>query len=190
METKIVLVRNACFETVDDQPVLTGDKKYSSRMDLLVRRTANLAAEHVEAWRCEAFEQTPLRERTLRLTTPVLHLIQIVDTDCIMRRRSFELTTPMRIVIREPSGIDDQRPAIRCDFDVQQIVVSVATVADWTAVEDEISSAIVPAAALNEITTVRKARTRFCRGGVEKIFTLENRRRELQQIRITSRIGV
>ena len=160
METKIVLVRNACFETVDDQPVLTCDKKYSSRMDRFVGRTANLAAEHVEAWRCEAFEQTPVRKRTLRLTTPVLHLVQIVNTDCVMRRCSFELTTPMRIVIREPSGIDDQRTTICRDFDVQQIVVSVATVADWTAVEDEISRAIVPAASLNEITTVRKAGAR------------------------------
>ena len=106
METKIVFVRNASSETIDNQPVLTGNEEYSSRVNRFIRRTANLAADHVEAWRREAFEKTPLREWSLRLTTPVLHLVQIVNADRVMRRRSLELTTPMRIVVSKTSRID------------------------------------------------------------------------------------
>ena len=54
-----------------------------------------------------------------------------------MRGCSFELTTPLRIGICEASGIDDERATVCRDFDVQQIVMTVTTVSDWTTIEDE-----------------------------------------------------
>src|SRR5215217_1954634 len=105
-----------------------------------------------------------------------------------MRGCSLELTTLFRFGIREASGIDDQRTTIRRDFDVQQIVMTVTTVSDWATIEDEIFRVSIPAAALNVITTVRK--TRVCLYRCKKIFAIENRRGELQQIRVVSGVGI
>src|SRR6185295_16051787 len=143
------------------------------RMNRFVNRTPRFAAKHVQPGRGETFEQTSLGQRPSRLTTAIHHLVQIIDTNCVMRRRSFKAPAPLRFIlrIRETPGIDDQRPPVCRDFDVQQIVMTMTTVSDWTTVENEVSLVLKariarsPAAALNEVATITKIRTRRCGRG-------------------------
>ncbi len=114
--------------------------------------------------------------------------------------------TPLRIFfgVREATGIHDQRFAVRGNLNVQQIVMTVAAVADWTAIKDQIlliakiRFVISPTAALNEVTAVWKTRKRF-RGfvaeragsrGIKKIRAVKDKRREFQQVRVVSRVRV
>src|SRR5215510_13567717 len=140
MKAKIKLVWDQSSETVNDQPVFTSDEEDASGMNRVIRRTTHFATQHVEPGRCESFEQTSLRERVLWLAAPVRSLIEIVNTNRVMRRSSFEPMTPLRLVfgVSEATGINDQRSAVRGNFNIQQVVMTVASVAKWSTVEDEI----------------------------------------------------
>src|SRR5690349_20422256 len=98
MKTEIIFVRYVASQTVDDQPVLAGDKKQATGMDRFVNRTANFAAYHVQVRRGEAFPETRFHERTFWFTAPVRNLVSIVDANCVMRCRALEVVTPSFIV--------------------------------------------------------------------------------------------
>src|ERR1041385_2888260 len=135
-------------------------------------------------------------ERASRFAAPVRHLVQIVNTNCVMRGGPFESPAPVCLVfgVRESSGIDNQRPPVRRDLNVQEIIMTMTTISEWTTIEDEIAlvletrAVVTPATALNEITAIRKAPTRLrgrttlvaIRRGVKEIIALEDLRCEFQ----------
>src|SRR5689334_10847430 len=82
--------------------------------------------------------------------------------------------------------------------------MTVASIAEWTAIEDEIllitkfRFAVAPAAALNEVTTCCEARTGFGgfvtenagSRGVKKILTIEELCCQLQQLRVVACVSI
>src|SRR5262249_9540985 len=135
---EVVPVTPLAAQSVSNDPVFVPDEQDPARVDGLIDRAPCLTAQHVESGRTETLEEPALGDGPSGPAQPVGSLVEAIDAHGVVGGRPLEPAAPVgRLLgVRVTSGIDHERAPAGRNFNVQEIVVSVAAVAERTAVAD------------------------------------------------------
>ena len=122
----------------------------------VVGGTGGAAPQQVDPGAALAAEEAPSGDRPAWTSAPVGRLVEPVDADRVVSRRALEPVAQVRglLGVGVTPRIDDQRAPAGGDLDAEQVVVTMAAVAERAAVEDQVAliriagRALAPAAAL------------------------------------------
>jgi hypothetical protein len=131
MKPQIKAVRPVASQTVGYDPVFARDEEYAASMHGFVSGACRLAAKQVESGRAVSLYEAALRGLSSWLAATILGLVQAINANRVMRGGALKPSPPVRrlLGICIATGINDERAIVSRDFDVEQVVMSVASVA-------------------------------------------------------------